>query len=126
MLIRYRINLKCFEYNANGQLIFEFSGIANKTPTLEIKNIIEEAIKLNVDIIAASSLAAGHLTLVPKLRDELDNRGHDEIHVIVGGVIPKEDFSTLIDIGASAIFATGTNIINSAMEMLQIIESSNS
>ena len=85
-----------------------------------------EAIKLNVDIIAASSLAAGHLTLVPKLRDELDNRGHDEIHVIVGGVIPKEDFSTLIDIGASAIFATGTNIINSAMEMLQIIESSNS
>ena len=86
----------------------------------------DEAIKLNVDIIASSSLAAGHLTLVPKLRDELDNRGHDEIHVIVGGVIPKEDFSTLIDIGASAIFATGTNIINSAMEMLQIIESSNS
>ena len=67
-----------------------------------------------------------NFTLVPKLRDELDNRGHDEIHVIVGGVIPKEDFSTLIDIGASAIFATGTNIINSAMEMLQIIESSNS
>lgn len=86
----------------------------------------EEAIKLNVDIIAASSLAAGHLTLVPKLRDELDNKGHSEIHIIVGGVIPKEDFSTLTDIGASAIFATGTNIINSAMEMLQIIESSNS
>ena len=86
----------------------------------------EEAIKLNVDIIAASSLAAGHLTLVPKLRDELDNKGYSEIHIIVGGVIPKEDFSTLTDIGASAIFATGTNIINSAMEMLQIIESSNS
>ena len=50
----------------------------------------------------------------------------EKIHIIVGGVIPKEDFSTLIDDGASAIFATGTNIVNSAMEMLQIIESSNS
>ena len=44
-----------------------------------------------LDIIAASSLAAGHLTLVPKLRDELDNKGRSEIHIIVGGVIPKED-----------------------------------
>ena len=86
----------------------------------------EEAINLDVDIIAASSLAAGHLTLVPKLRNELDNKGFEKIHIIVGGVIPKEDFSTLIDDGASAIFATGTNIVNSAMEMLQIIESSNS
>jgi len=86
----------------------------------------EEAINLDVDIIAASSLAAGHLTLVPKLRSELDNKGYEKIHIIVGGVIPKEDFSTLIDDGASAIFATGTNIVNSAMEMLQIIESSNS
>ena len=86
----------------------------------------EEAISLHVDIIAASSLAAGHLTLVPKLRSELDNKGYEKIHIIVGGVIPKEDFSTLIDDGASAIFATGTNIVNSAMEMLQIIESSNS
>ena len=86
----------------------------------------EEAISLDVDIIAASSLAAGHLTLVPKLRSELDNKGYERIHIIVGGVIPKEDFSTLIDDGASAIFATGTNIVNSAMEMLQIIESSNS
>ena len=86
----------------------------------------EEAISLDVDIIAASSLAAGHLTLVPKLRSELDNKGYEKIHIIVGGVIPKEDFSTLIDDGASAIFATGTNIVNSAMEMLEIIESSNS
>ena len=86
----------------------------------------EEAISLDVDIIAASSLAAGHLTLVPKLRSELDNKGYEKIHIIVGGVIPKEDFSTLIDDGASAIFATGTNIVNSAMEMLQIIESTNS
>ena len=84
-----------------------------------------EAIGLNVDIIAASSLAAGHLTLVPKLRKELDSKGFEKIHIIVGGVIPKEDFATLIDEGASAVFATGTNIVNSAMEMLQIIESSN-
>ena len=48
------------------------------------------------------------------------------MHIIVGGVIPKEDYSLLIDIGASAIFSTGTNIVNSAMEMLEIIENSNS
>ena len=65
-------------------------------------------------------------TYIKKLRSELDNKGYEKIHIIVGGVIPKEDFSTLIDDGASAIFATGTNIVNSAMEMLQIIESSNS
>ena len=85
-----------------------------------------EAINSEADIIAASSLAAGHLTLIPKLREELDNQGYDNMHIIVGGVIPKEDYSLLIDIGASAIFSTGSNIVNSAMEMLEIIENSNS
>ena len=85
-----------------------------------------EAINSKADIIAASSLAAGHLTLIPKLREELDNQGYDKMHIIVGGVIPKEDYSLLIDIGASAIFSTGSNIVNSAMEMLEIIENSNS
>ena len=85
-----------------------------------------EAINSKADIIAASSLAAGHLTLIPKLREELDNQGYDNMHIIVGGVIPKEDYSLLIDIGASAIFSTGSNIVNSAMEMLEIIENSNS
>ena len=49
----------------------------------------------------------------------------DSIHIIVGGVIPKEDYSQLIDKGATAIFSTGTNIVNSAMEILEIIENSN-
>ncbi|MEC9414502.1 MAG: methylmalonyl-CoA mutase [Pseudomonadota bacterium] len=85
-----------------------------------------EAVKLEIDIIASSSLAAGHLTLIPKLREELDNQGNNNIHIIVGGVIPKEDYSQLIDKGATAIFSTGTNIVNSAMEILEIIENSNS
>jgi len=84
-----------------------------------------EAIKLEIDVIASSSLAAGHLTLIPKLREELDSQENNNIHIIVGGVIPKEDFSQLIDKGATAIFSTGTNIVNSAMEILEIIENSN-
>ena len=84
-----------------------------------------EAIKLEIDVIASSSLAAGHLTLIPKLREELDKQENNNIHIIVGGVIPKEDYSQLIDKGATAIFSTGTNIVNSAMEILEIIENSN-
>ena len=57
-----------------------------------------------------------------ELKDELNIRGLDEIHIVVGGVIPKEDFSPLLDSGASAIFATGTNIVDSAAELLNLLE----
>jgi methylmalonyl-CoA mutase len=86
------------------------------------KEAAAKAIKGSSDIVAASSLAAGHLTLIPKLRDELDAVEGDKVHIIVGGVIPKEDHSILLDSGASAIFATGTNIVTSAVEMLDILE----
>ena len=86
------------------------------------KEVADKAIKGSSDIVAASSLAAGHLTLIPKLRDELDAVEGDKVHIIVGGVIPKEDHSILLDSGASAIFATGTNIVTSAVEMLDILE----
>ena len=84
--------------------------------------VAELVLKTESDIVAASSLAAGHLTLVPQLKDELNIRGLDEIHIVVGGVIPKEDFSPLLDSGASAIFATGTNIVDSAAELLNLLE----
>ena len=86
------------------------------------KEVADKAIKGCSDIVAASSLAAGHLTLIPKLRDELDAVEGDKVHIIVGGVIPKEDHSILLDSGASAVFATGTNIVTSAVEMLDILE----
>ena len=84
--------------------------------------VAELVFKTNSDIVAASSLAAGHLTLVPQLKDELNIRGLGDIHIVVGGVIPKDDFSALLDSGASAIFATGTNIVDAAAELLNILE----
>ena len=84
--------------------------------------VAELVLKTNSDIVAASSLAAGHLTLVPQLKDELNIRGLGDIHIVVGGVIPKDDFSALLDSGASAIFATGTNIVDAAAELLNILE----
>ena len=84
--------------------------------------VAELVFKTNSDIVAASSLAAGHLTLVPQLKDELNIRGLGDIHIVVGGVIPKDDFSALLDSGASAIFATGTNIVDAAAELLNLLE----
>ena len=84
--------------------------------------VAELVLKTESDIVAASSLAAGHLTLVPQLKDELNIRGLGDIHIVVGGVIPKDDFSALLDSGASAIFATGTNIVDAAAELLNILE----
>ena len=84
--------------------------------------VAELVFKTKSDIVAASSLAAGHLTLVPQLKDELNIRGLGDIHIVVGGVIPKDDFSALLDSGASAIFATGTNIVDAAAELLNLLE----
>jgi len=84
--------------------------------------VAELVLTTESDIVAASSLAAGHLTLVPQLKDELNIRGLGDIHIVVGGVIPKDDFSALLDSGASAIFATGTNIVDAAAELLNILE----
>lgn len=84
--------------------------------------VADQVFETKSDIVAASSLAAGHLTLVPQLKDELNTRGLGEIHIVVGGVIPKDDFNELIESGASAIFATGTNIVDAAAELLNLID----
>ena len=84
--------------------------------------VADQVFETKSDIVAASSLAAGHLTLVPQLKDELNTRGLDKIHIVVGGVIPKDDFNELIESGASAIFATGTNIVDAAAELLNLID----
>ena len=81
----------------------------------------ELGINSDVDVIAASSLAAGHLSLVPSLRDALKNQSRDDILIIVGGVIPPEDIETLKNMGAKAVFPPGTNIPEAVLEVLDIV-----
>lgn len=81
----------------------------------------ELGIKSDVDVIAASSLAAGHLSLVPKLRDALSAQNRKDIMIIVGGVIPPEDVETLKEMGAKAVFPPGTNIPEAILEVLEVV-----
>ena len=85
----------------------------------------EEAAELgitsDVDVIAASSLAAGHLSLVPELRDALKAQSREDILIIVGGVIPPEDVETLKEMGAKAVFPPGTNIPDAVLEVLDVV-----
>ena len=77
-----------------------------------------QAIANNVHAVGASSLAAGHLTLVPELKAELAKLGRPDIVVVVGGVIPPEDYAALRDAGVAAIFAPGTVVPEAAIEVL--------
>ncbi len=78
----------------------------------------KDAIAAGAHIVGVSSLAAGHLTLVPELRDALAAEGHEDMMVIVGGVVPPQDFDALRDAGAKAIFPPGTVIPDAADELI--------
>ncbi|MFC3077889.1 methylmalonyl-CoA mutase [Phenylobacterium terrae] len=78
-----------------------------------------QAVADNVHAVGASSLAAGHLTLVPELKAELARLGRPDILVVVGGVIPPEDFQALKDAGVGAVFTPGTVIPEAAIEVLE-------
>ncbi|WP_342359066.1 methylmalonyl-CoA mutase [Terrarubrum flagellatum] len=77
-----------------------------------------QAIENDVHIVGVSSLAAGHLTLVPELKAALAKEGRPDIMIVVGGVIPPQDFDALMKAGASAIFPPGTAIPNAAEKLL--------
>jgi methylmalonyl-CoA mutase len=77
-----------------------------------------QAAENDVHIVAVNSLAAGHLTLVPQLRTELKKLGREDIMVVVGGVVPPQDYATLLDAGASAVFGPGTVIGSAALDLL--------
>ena len=77
-----------------------------------------QAVENDVHIIGASSLAAGHLTLVPALKKALTDAGRGDIMIVVGGVIPPQDFDTLKAAGATAIFPPGTVIAEAAVELI--------
>ena len=70
-------------------------------------------------IVGASSLAAGHLTLVPELRRALADQGREDIMIVVGGVIPPQDYDELYEAGAAAIFPPGTVIAEAAKDLLR-------
>ena len=81
----------------------------------------KQAIENDVHIIGVSSLAAGHKTLVPKVIEELTKYNREDIMVIVGGVIPPQDYQFLFDAGAVAVYGPGTKISEAAIDLLQIL-----
>ena len=85
------------------------------------KEAAKQAVENDVHILGVSSLAAGHKTLVPQVIEELKAYGRDDIMVIVGGVIPKQDYQYLFDAGAVAVFGPGTKISEAAIQILEIL-----
>lgn len=83
-----------------------------------------QAVENDVHIIGASSLAAGHLTLVPELRHELEALGRGDIMIVVGGVVPPQDYGALYRAGAAAIFPPGTVISEAAVDLLEKLNQS--
>jgi methylmalonyl-CoA mutase len=78
-----------------------------------------QAVENDVHVVGVSSLAAGHLTLVPLLKQELEKLGRGDILIVVGGVIPPQDHDALREAGASFIFGPGTNIPEAAIGVIR-------
>jgi methylmalonyl-CoA mutase len=82
------------------------------------EEIAKLAAEHNVHIVGASSLAAGHLTLIPELKDALKKSGHDDILIVAGGVIPPQDYDAVLKAGAVEIFPPGTVIPDAAERLM--------
>jgi methylmalonyl-CoA mutase len=80
-----------------------------------------QAVENDVHVVGVSSLAAGHLTLVPQLRDELTNLGREDIMIVAGGVIPPQDYAALFEAGVAAVFGPGTVIGDAAVRLLRAL-----
>jgi methylmalonyl-CoA mutase len=85
------------------------------------KEATKQAVENDVHILGISSLAAGHKTLVPQVIEELKKYGREDIMVIVGGVIPAQDYQFLFDAGAVGVFGPGTKIAQAAIDLLTIL-----
>ncbi|UZK67031.1 methylmalonyl-CoA mutase [Sphingomonas sp. M1-B02] len=104
--------------SAFGDLGFEIvPGPLFQTPSESAKLAIEK----DVDVVGASSLAAGHKTLIPELIRALHDAGRADIKVIAGGVIPARDYEFLREAGVQAIFGPGTNLVQAAEEVLRLL-----
>ena len=102
------------------------SGFADLGFDVEIGDLFQtpaetaaQAVADGVHVVGASSLAAGHMTLVPDLKAELARLGRQDIMVVVGGVIPPEDFAALRDMGVAAIFTPGTTVPDAAISVIE-------
>ena len=83
--------------------------------------VARQAVENDVHVGGVSSLAAGHLTLVPELRDALAAHGRSDVAIVVGGVLPPDDHDVLLASGASAVFPTGTVVATAAVELLDAL-----
>ena len=81
----------------------------------------KQAVENDVHIVGVSSLAAGHKTLVPQIIEELRKLGREDIMVVVGGVIPPQDYDALYKAGAVAIFGPGTRISTAVIKMIELL-----
>ncbi|MFB7493689.1 methylmalonyl-CoA mutase [Streptomyces sp. NPDC056161] len=81
--------------------------------------VARQAVEADVHVVGVSSLAAGHLTLVPALREQLAAEGREDIMIVVGGVIPPQDVPTLLEMGATAVFPPGTVIPDAAYDLVR-------
>ena len=79
----------------------------------------KEAVDKNVHAVGASSLAAGHLTLVPELKAELEKLGRSDIMIVVGGVIPPSDVQPLLESGAAAVYPPGSVVAETAIDLIE-------
>ncbi|MBC29511.1 MAG: methylmalonyl-CoA mutase [Muricauda sp.] len=86
------------------------------------EEVARQAVENDVHVVGVSSLAAGHKTLVPKVIEALKELGREDILVIVGGVIPKQDYEFLYDAGAVGIYGPGTKISEAAIDILNILK----
>ncbi|MGX6739448.1 methylmalonyl-CoA mutase [Streptomyces xantholiticus] len=86
--------------------------------------VARQAVEADVHIVGVSSLAAGHLTLVPALREELAAEGREDIMIVVGGVIPPQDVPALHEAGAAAVFPPGTVIPDAARDLVRTLAAS--
>ncbi|WP_284757135.1 methylmalonyl-CoA mutase [Agrobacterium sp. fls2-241-TYG-188a] len=82
----------------------------------------ELAVKNKVHVVGMSSLAAGHKTLAPQLVSALKHKGADDIIVIVGGVVPRQDYQFLLDSGVAAVFGPGTNVLEAARAVTDLMQ----
>ncbi|MEP3372917.1 MAG: methylmalonyl-CoA mutase [Maribacter dokdonensis] len=85
------------------------------------KETAKQAVENDVHILGISSLAGGHKTLVPEVIKELKSYGREDIMVIVGGVVPKQDYDFLKEAGATAVFGPGTKISDAAIQLLEVL-----
>ena len=85
------------------------------------EEVARQAVESDVHVVGVSTLAAGHLALVPALVEALTKAGREDMLVVVGGVIPREDYDTLYSAGVTAIFGPGTPVVTSATRILDLL-----